>query len=445
MIETKTTTEVINNQAGLLLAGEIGKKIGLPGICSDISANCGDTITHIFGAQVQGHSTYASIDKFCSGEYFKTAMNTKRQLTADDVRINLLRLSGKSEKVVEELEKANTRLLHKVKPSPIIVNKSSYRIIDGDTSPMDNSGSKKEGVSYTYKGYDGFQPMFFYVGTEGYMLSSELRPGSQHCQKGTPELIIKANKKLEELWPGKKFLYRLDSGNDSKDTVKAILHNGEGKTETGHYLLIKRNKRQENDENWLNYAKRYGSPEAPRPGKTIWRGIAFTHPEGKEFPDKELHIVFEITERSITCKGQMLAIPEIEVETWWTNLNELAETVIELYHTHGTMEQYHSELKDDMDIERMPSGKLAVNKIVFASAMLAYNTLRIIGQTAINSRKYPVTEEAPSRKRLGKVITDLINIAGKFIKHARKLVYKIACYDPWQPVFMYLAAVFSGW
>lgn len=49
--------------------------------------------------------------------------------------------------------------------------------VDIDVSPLDNSGSNKQGVSFTYKKHDGFAPIFAYVGTEGYMLNHELRPG----------------------------------------------------------------------------------------------------------------------------------------------------------------------------------------------------------------------------------------------------------------------------
>nr|WP_230986832.1 hypothetical protein [Cohnella fermenti] len=55
-----------------------------------------------------------------------------------------------------------------------------------EKSFSDNSGTKKEGVSYTYKGMDGFAPMFAYLGQEGYGVNTELREGSQHCQNGTP-------------------------------------------------------------------------------------------------------------------------------------------------------------------------------------------------------------------------------------------------------------------
>jgi hypothetical protein len=57
-----------------------------------------------------------------------------------------------------------------------------------DVSPFDNSKTQKEGVSRTYKGVDGFAPIFAYLGTEGYLVNLEFREGKQHCQKNTPNL-----------------------------------------------------------------------------------------------------------------------------------------------------------------------------------------------------------------------------------------------------------------
>ncbi len=48
---------------------------------------------------------------------------------------------------------------------------------------------KKEGVSRTYDGVDGYAPTATYLGREGYCLAFELRKGKQHCQKDTPELL----------------------------------------------------------------------------------------------------------------------------------------------------------------------------------------------------------------------------------------------------------------
>lgn len=47
-------------------------------------------------------------------------------------------------------------------------NSSSYMQLDLDVSPFDNSGTKKEGVSRTYKGFDGYSPFIAYLGQEGY-------------------------------------------------------------------------------------------------------------------------------------------------------------------------------------------------------------------------------------------------------------------------------------
>ena len=51
--------------------------------------------------------------------------------------------------------------------------------------------------------------------------------------------------------------------------------------------------------------------------------------------------------------SRVILLPEIEVNTWWTNLTCAAETVIDLYHAHGTSEQFHRELKSDLDVERL--------------------------------------------------------------------------------------------
>ena len=51
-----------------------------------------------------------------------------------------------------------------------------------DVSPFDNSGTKKEGVAWTYKEVDGYAPNFAYLGEEGYLIHCELREGKQHCQ-----------------------------------------------------------------------------------------------------------------------------------------------------------------------------------------------------------------------------------------------------------------------
>ena len=96
-----------------------------------------------------------------------------------------------------------------------------------------------------------------------------------------------------------------------------------------------------------------------------------------------IRTIYEITERTIDRYGQYFIVPDIELGTYWTNTSLPDETVIDLYHAHGESEQYHSEIKTDMDVERLPSGKFESNKLVLELTMIAYNILRIIGQESL--------------------------------------------------------------
>lgn len=66
-------------------------------------------------------------------------------------------------------------------------------------------------------------------------------------------------------------------------------------------------------------------------------------------------------QKNIDKHGQILLVLDIEFESYWTTLTLEPEEVIELYHEHGTCEQFHRELKTDLDLERFPSGKFSTS------------------------------------------------------------------------------------
>ncbi|MDA3940555.1 MAG: transposase [Spirochaetia bacterium] len=134
-------------------------------------------------------------------------------------------------------------------------------------------------------------------------------------------------------------------------------------------------------------AKAEGEVISNNDRRTVYTGIHTGRTPASDETLSEMDIVFKVTERYIDKDGTKLLFPEIEVETYWTNLYETPEEVIELYHSHGTSEQFHSELKSDMGIERLPSGKFGVNSVILHIAMIAFNALRFIGQTALHLRK----------------------------------------------------------
>ena len=79
-----------------------------------------------------------------------------------------------------------------------IVIETGHVPLDADVTPFDNSNTRKEGVSRTYKGHDGYAPMAAYLGREGYCLEFELREGKQHCQRGTPAFLSRVLSRARE-------------------------------------------------------------------------------------------------------------------------------------------------------------------------------------------------------------------------------------------------------
>jgi len=435
VIKIETTTERIESKGGLLLAGILAIKAGLGSIKSPVVKSAGTIISSLFGLMVEGKSDFESMGEKRGSQFFKDALNLPLVYAKETVRIYSNQLAPDADNVIEQLRESSIKIIKKGPLHGLWIGGKQYLPVDIDTSPMDNSKTKKEGVSRTYQGFDGYHPIMAYAGREGYMVDCELRPGSQHCQKGTVAFIKGMIPLLGKIQAGGRYLFRLDSGNDAWETIDAIA--GAGK---GYYCIIKRNKRRENDEKWLKRAKRQGKQIEAREGKKVWVGKAKIHPHKNGEVLEDIYCVYEVTEREKDREGTPLLIPEIEVNSWWTNLACDAEKVIELYHDHATSEQFHSELKHDMGVERLPSGKFVVNKILLTIAMNAYNALRVLGQKSIERKDGKMGR----RKRLGKVIRDIVCVAGKLVKHAGSLIFKIYEGDPMWPVFIQLNAVLNS-
>ncbi len=179
--------------------------------------------------------------------------------------------------------------------------------------------------------------------------------------------------------------------------------------------------------------------QTPRDGKTVYigqtfRDVTYTLPDRN---DKTVGIrtIYEITERTIDRYGQFFITPDIELGTYWTNTSLSDETIIDLYHAHGESEQYHSEIKTDMDVERLPSGKFESNKLVLELTMIAYNILRIIGQESLKKGDSP-TRKKVRRRRIRTVISNLMQFAGHLTEHAGRVVLALGRSNLWRYTFM---------
>jgi hypothetical protein len=127
--------------------------------------------------------------------------------------------------------------------------------------------------------------------------------------------------------------------------------------------------------------------------------------------------VLRLIERTIGKHGHVLLLPDYELEGGTTTLPQefTMQDVIELYKDHATHEQFHSEFKTDMDLERLPSGKFDTNSLVCAWAAVAMNILRLMGQNALIGKDAPLRHAAKSR-RMKAVINEIMFKAGRHFK-----------------------------
>ena len=398
----------------------------LPG-CREPSISHCDIVFSMVGLLCLAKPDFEAIEPFREQPFFKQSLGIEKCPSSPTLRQRLKTIENNFDQM---LKQESADLVRKTAPAitPVSTSNGPLVPLDIDVSPFDNSKTKKEGVSRTYKGFDGYAPIFAYLGREGYLVDLELREGKQHCQKETPDFLRSSIKYAKQITDDR-LLVRLDSGNDSLENIRICIDEDVD-------FIIKRNLRKERLEDWLKTAQEAGHLEYSDDRKTVWRGTTYRKVEGFASP---LRIEFEVVERRVV-KGEVLLFPQIDVETFWTILSVGPGEVIELYHDHGTSEQYHSELKTDMDLERLPSESFELNALVLLLGMLAYNILRLCGQESLREDngtlgKRPSYRRKSSRRRLRTVIQDLIYLAGRVVSHSRKLYISFGMYSPWAEVW----------
>ena len=267
----------------------------------------GDIVLTYLGMLCMGKPYFEAVHEMDDDkDFYKTALGITRSIPSEETLRQRMDDIGDSLRQTILEQNVEMLLANKIQPTALA---NGLVLVDIDVTPMDNSKSKKEGVSRTYKGFDGYTPMMAYIGTEGYAINFELREGKQHCQKGTVEFLLETIKLCHKM-TDKPLLICLDSGNDSIDNVAVLM-------DTGCFFIIKRNLRRESTDDWFEMAKQYcQNVNSPRDGKTVYIGSDWKTVTSKQF-NKEftLRTGYEITERTIDKYGQFNLVPDVEVET----------------------------------------------------------------------------------------------------------------------------------
>lgn len=125
------------------------------------------------------------------------------------------------------------------------------------------------------------------------------------------------------------------------------------------------------------------------------------------------------------------------------NIDFSDEDIIELYHKHGEMEQYHSEIKTYLCAEQFPSGKFETNELVLELIQLACNLLRMIGQASLRISDIPMKRPV-NRRRLRTVVERIIMTPGVVTKHARQVRLDLGRSNPWRNAASQISRIFQA-
>ncbi|WP_432415228.1 transposase [Chromohalobacter israelensis] len=366
-VKFRASRRTLTSHAGLSIIGQCFEIAGVDSIDSRFPTTLGmrtsDVIKSYLGLLCLGMSDYDAVENFRRDKPFQQLLTLQKVPSAATLRQRLEKLAAND--LQARTATWSTTLLSLIE-APITAE-TTHVCLDIDTFVMDNSNSKKEGVSRTYQKVDGYTPIAAYLGNEGWCLGLELRPGKQHTMKESNAFLERVLPRAQCLTK-QPILLREDSGFDSQ---------------------------------------------------ALWPQTVSIHDDNKT--EYVVQRVMRLVERTADRDGQLLLEPDYELEGWWTSLDEAPEAVIKRYQAHATHEQFHSEIKTDLDLERLPSGKFATNDLILHLAQLAYNILRLMGQLGMTGELSPVRHPA-KRRRLRTVLQELVHRAALVIHKARQII-----------------------
>lgn len=400
----------------------------------------GDVFVPYVASLCTGKSDYEALRPWQGKAWVAKALRIDRVASPETVRQHLDNLAdGHLEEALALVGQANLDLLRRSQ-APITPCSTGHVCLDVDTTPQDNSKTRKEGVTRTYMpDVFGFAPIFACAGEEGWCINNEFRKGKQHGQNGAPAFLKESIGRLRELGV-KEILVRMDSAFDAAENYRLF-------REEGVDFLVKGNPSHMRWADWKEQALALPKRAWKRIGRNL-RVAYLSREESRVFEGEAVQVrrVLKVIKRlewmvEPSVAGHPLIIKrwlEFEAESWVTSLDMAGGPLFDLYSQHATAEQYHAEFKDELDLERMPSSSFNTNSLILRMGTLAYNLLRLLGILGkdVMSHRHPA-----KRRRMRTVIQELIQVPARILRGSAKLKLDIGSDLPGKKAYMALLAL----
>ena len=278
----------LTSYSGLALIGQCCQAAQVDAVidpCLPVSQGMrtSDVVKSMVGLLSLGKSDFEAIEPFRSDRFFKEALGLSKVPGSVWIR---QRLDAKAAELRELTDELSLRLLERTE-APITAHQG-YVCADLDAFVMDNSDTRKEAVSRTCQGVDGYTPIALYLGNEGWNLGLELRAGSHHSALETDFFLERTFPRLERLCPkDAHVLWRDDSGFDSARLLFAKAGERDRWMALGRSFdfITKWNPRKQDKEAWVAKAEAAGRFTETRPGKRVPAPLGPTGADGRDCAD----------------------------------------------------------------------------------------------------------------------------------------------------------------
>ena len=215
----KSNEEFYTSHSGLAMVGAcINRFTDFKKRINDVSPRSGgishaDIARSYLGLLCIGKSDYDAITDRREDRYFQTSLGLAVVPSAETLR---QRFDAEAERFKTVVNYCAVDFVNRAQ-GLVTPMENGYVPLDIDVVTMDNSDTKKEGVSRTYQGYDGYAPIAAYLGLEGWCLECELREGKQHSQKEFIPFLSRVLHSARRLTKAP-VLVRLDGAHDAIET-----------------------------------------------------------------------------------------------------------------------------------------------------------------------------------------------------------------------------------
>ena len=304
----------------------------------------------------------------------------------------------------------------------------------------------KQEALYCYEGYKAYQPLSTYWAEADLVVHSEFRDGN--VPAGFEQLRALAESLAHLPDSVEKVMLRSDTAGYQRELLKycaegrderfGVIEFAVGVTVTAEF---RRAAAEVDESEWRQLPRIVGEFEVETGQE--WAEVSFV-PNSLVYPKNGPNYRFVAIREPLRkpplpgMEGEMeLSVPVMQMpnRTWYkirgivTNRDLPGDEVVRWYRERcGKGEEVHGVLKEDLAGGRLPSGLFGANAAWWAIAVLAFNLNSAVKQLALGDQWVA--------KRLKAVRFALINLAGRVVFHARKLLIRLARGHPSFPLLV---------